>query len=330
MTGLDIRDAFCYTFEIKDRGSVVKFSKYLKRYREKHGVTQQDLVYGLYSFDDEMFRGLDTTTVSKWERGITQPKLAKQVRILQYFQQETGLAFPALKEESVEQTEKLICRAGFENLVLNKSKELVLNFPEKTMNEKNLHVEHIRYSDRMDAILEIAADIRNSNNPSFFHITLDQMRSWALNPSNLFLICTYKEIVTALLFTLRLKPEIFESVMHFTKSIHQITNEDFATFDEPGTSYIIAFIALNGKSASMLFLRYYAHLIANQDRIISVGVTTALPDARKIIENMDLDHIKTYEEEGIRVDSYDATLQQALATENVVKLILRREECPEE
>jgi transcriptional regulator with XRE-family HTH domain len=308
----------------------VRFGEYLKRYRKTYHITQEELVQALYNFDDTLFQGLDTTTVSKWERSVTQPKLAKQVRILQYFQQKSGMAFPALQGENVEETEKLICRSGFENLILNRSRELVLNFPEKTMNEKNLRVDHIRHSDRMDAVLEITADIRNSNNPSFFHITVDQLREWALHPSNLFLVCNYKEIVTGLLFSLRLKPDTFNHVMQFEKGIQEITIEDIAAFDEPGANYIIAFLALNGKSASMLFLRYYAHLIARQESILSVGVTTALADARKIIENMDLEHIKTFEEEGIRVDSYEASLQHALASENVVKMILRREECPEE
>jgi transcriptional regulator with XRE-family HTH domain len=306
------------------------FREFFKLCREENGMTQEELVHALYLFDDTLFRGLDTTTVSKWERGITQPKLSKQIRIIEFFQQKSGMAFPVLQRGSVEETEKLICRSGFENLILNKSKELVLNFPEKIMNEKNLRIDHIRYSDRMDAILEISADIRNSNNPSFFHITVEQLREWALHPSNLFLVCNYKEIVTGLLFSLRLKPAVFDRVMQFEKGIKEIRTEDIATFDEPGTNYLIAFLALNGKSASMLFLRYYAHLIARQESILSVGVTTALTDAKKIIKNMDLEHIKTFEEEEISVDSYKANLYQALTSENVVKMILHREECREE
>ena len=308
----------------------MRFGEYLKHFREQYGLTQEDLVHALYQFDDTLFSGLDTTTISKWERGITQPKITKQVRILQYFQQKSGMAFPALLQDSIEKTEKLICRAGFENLILNKSKELVLNFPSKVMNEKNLTINHIRNSDRMDAILEVTADIRNSNNPSFFHISVDQLREWALHPSNLFIVCNYKDVITGLFFSLRLKPDIFEEVMHFQKSIHDITLDDIASFDEEGSSYAIAFLALNRKSASMLFLRYYAHLIANQNQIASIGVTTALSDAKKIIENMDLDFVAHYEAEEIGVDAYEASLPDALASENVVRMVLRRENCPEE
>jgi len=308
----------------------VRFGEYLKRFRQQYKLTQEGLVHGLYQFDDTLFSGLDTTTVSKWERGVTQPKTAKQIRILQYFQNVSGMAFPALLQESIEKTEELICRSGFENLVLNKSKELVLNFPSKMMNEKNLQVDHIRHSERRDAILEVTADIRNSNNPSFFHITVEQLREWALHPSNLFIVCSYKEIITGLFLSLRLKPAVFEEIMHFHKSIHEITAEDIASFDEAASSYTIAFLSLNKKSASMLFLRYYAHIIANQEKLVSIGTTTALSDAKKIIDNMNLDLVAHYEDEGIGVDAYEAPLAYALSSEHVVRMVLRREECPEE
>jgi hypothetical protein len=144
------------------------------------------------------------------------------------------------------------------------------------------------------------------------------------------LVCSYKEIITGLSFSLRLKPDVHDEIMHFRKSIHEITLEDIATFEEAGSSYTIAFLSLNKKSASMLFLRYYAHLIANQERITSIGVTTALSDAKKIIENMNLEPVAHYEAEDISVDSYAATLSHALASDNVVRLVLRRENCPEE
>jgi transcriptional regulator with XRE-family HTH domain len=311
-------------------GAAVTFGNYLKTYRADHGLTQEDLVHGLYSFDDKVFHGLDTTTISKWERGITQPKVAKQVRVLQYFQKETGEAFPSLMQENIAKTEELICKTGMENLILGKSKELILNFPSKMMNEENLKITLLRHSDRMVSIIEIATDIRNSNNPPFMHYTTEQMKAWALNPNNLFLVCNYKDIITGLFFSLRLRPEVFDAIIHFKKAIATIEEQDFASFDEPGCNYVIAFFALNGKSASMLFLRYYAHLIANQHVIQCIGATTVLNDAKKIINNMNLEHVADYEEENIIVSAFQADLPSALASDNVIRMILRRQGCPEE
>jgi hypothetical protein len=293
-------------------------------------MTQEDLVHGLYAFDDTVFRGLDTTTISKWERGITQPKVAKQISILHYFQHVSSMAFPALTQKSVQQTETLICRMGIENLMLEKSHELVLNFPDTFMDSKHLHVGHIRHAPNVDALLELAADLRNANNPPLTQVTLLQMEAWAEHPSNLFLVCTYKKVVTGFLFSLRLKPDVLQEILHFRKAVGEIDIEEIASFDEEGSLFPIAFFSLNKKSASMLFLRYYAHLIANQHRIVSIGTTAALEEAKKIIIQMNLQPVAHYEAEGILVDAYEASLFDALASENVIRLILRREKCPEE
>ena len=62
------------------------FNEYLKQCRENSQLTQEQLVNDLYSFDIDSFRGLDTTTLSKWERSVIKPKLSRQVKIIQYFQ----------------------------------------------------------------------------------------------------------------------------------------------------------------------------------------------------------------------------------------------------
>lgn len=58
----------------------MKFANYLQRIRSEKELTQQSLLELLIEFDDT-FSKLDLTTLSRWERGVTTPKLEKQVII---------------------------------------------------------------------------------------------------------------------------------------------------------------------------------------------------------------------------------------------------------
>ena len=107
--------------------------------------------------------------------------------------------------------------------------------------------------------------------------------------------------------------------------------DDFASFDEMGCNYILSFYALNQKCANILFIRYYAHLIANQKSISQVGVITTMDDVKKVVSNMNLAyHASKITKDQIEIQSYSQTLSNVLASENVVKMILLKQTCPEE
>lgn len=293
-------------------------------------MTQEQLVHALYSFDIDSFEGLDTSTLSKWERGVTKPKAAKQVNIIRYFQEKTGIALPCWESYTADQTEELICKVGMKNL-LGKSKELVLNFPSKMIGADDLIVTQLRSSAMIDKVIDINMDLDKGFNHEFTELLPLHFKEWALHPSNSFYVCEYKDQFFGLLFTLRLKPDAFEKIMDHKIKEKDLTVDDFASFDEIGSDYMISFFAMNEKAASMLFIRYYAHLIANQKIITEVGVATMMEDARKLLNNMNLTHHASLEiSKELILQTYRETLANFLACENVVKMILSKQECPEE
>jgi hypothetical protein len=78
-----------------------------------------------------------------------------------------------------------------------------------------------------------------------------------------------------------------------------------------------------------LSLRFYAHLIANQDYIEKVGSTPMLYGAKKIAQNMNM---KQYKEKKIAqgvLTSYQASLEDLLINEAVMKMLFQKQECPE-
>jgi transcriptional regulator with XRE-family HTH domain len=308
----------------------MQFNEYLKLCRENNALTQEELVHNLYSYDIEHFEGLDTSTLSKWERSITKPKMAKQIRILNYFQESTGIALPYLNTHNIEEAESLICNVGMKN-ILGKNKTYILELPSGSMNIDEFHVYPIRNTERMNPLLDINMDVHKEINHIFTQITLEQFQSWALHPSNLFLVCEYKNTFLGLLFTIRLKPEIYHKLLNFEMKKSDIQEEDFASHDEMGCNFFLSFYALSQKSASILFVRYYAHLIANQSNIQEIGGITTMKDAEKIAHNMNLKYFsKKITDEHIEIRSFSQTLAHVLASENVLKMILSKQECPEE
>ena len=89
------------------------------------------MVQELYSFDINSFEGLDTVALSKWESGTTRPKTSRQIAIMKYFQQLTGVKLPSWKGYNDDEIEDLICNVGMKNL-LGKNKQFVSGFPSQT------------------------------------------------------------------------------------------------------------------------------------------------------------------------------------------------------
>ncbi len=308
----------------------MKFNEYLKKCRDNSSLTQEQLVHALYSYDIDHFESLETSTLSKWERGLTKPKASKQVSILKYFQSITGDALPCFNDYAAEEAEEMICTVGMQNL-LGKSKELVLNFPAAMIGLDDLHVYQLHNSEMLDEVIAINIDMDKDFNHNTTKLTFKQFKEWALYPSNSFYSCEYKGQFFGLLFTLRLKPEVFERIMDLEIDEKDLTVEDFASFKEIGCNYMISFFAMNEKAAALLFVRYYAHLIANQKVIAEVGLGTMMEDVKKFIHNMNLHlHGSKIIGEGLVLQTYRETLPVFLTTEEVVKMILSKQECPEE
>jgi len=307
----------------------LQFNEYLRSCREHAKLTQDQLVNNLYQYD-ECFSGLEGSTLSKWERGVVKPTVTKQVGILKYFQEQTGLALPCWSSNVAEEVEEMICKAGMKNL-LGKSKELVLNFPEKMIGADDLIVLQLRNSEKLNKIIDINIDFDKGFNHKFTELLPEHFREWALYPSNSFFFCEYKTEFFGLLFTLRLKPEAFEKIINLEIKEKDLTMDDFASYDEMGSNYIISFFAMNEKSATMLFIRYYAHLIANQKNIKEVGFATMMDDAKKLSSKMNFQkHAEMQIENGLTIETYRKRLPDFLATEMVIKMILAKQNCPEE
>jgi len=310
----------------------VQFNEYLKTCRTKNTLTQEELVQALYIFDTEHFSGLDTTTLSKWERAVTQPKLLKQVSIITYFQNITKMALPCFDEHSEEEIEESLCKVGMKNILKeSKSKELILDFPSAMMSLDDLKIYQLKDFNLIDKVIKINTYLDKDFNNDYTQLTDDTFKTWALMPGNFFIVCEFGEEIVGLLFTLKLKPASFEKIINGNIMEKELIPEDFAQPNEEGSNYIISFFSLNKKAASLLFVRYYAHLISHQTTIDEVGIATFMDDGQKLIESLNLPYYTScVVPNNMELQFYRASLSSFLATPSVVKMILTKQECKEE
>ena len=305
---------------------MLDFYKYLKECREHHKMTQDDLVAALYSFDAKTFEHLDSVTLSRWERDNTKPNTLKQLSIIKYFQDYSGEALPCWYKYSVEEVENLICTAGMKNL-FSKSKKLILNFPSSMMQIDDLKVYPIHNTEQTHPLFELNMNMHLTHNHQFSELSIDKFETWSMHPSNLFLACEYKNSFVGLFFSVKLKPEIFEKILSLEMKYSEIKESDFAMHDEDGSDLLLSFYAINQKVAEMLFLRHYAYIIANQRKLLEIGVSTMIDEVKTTVTNMNLSLYKHIDIKDIRenkeigVETYRQSLHKVLATEYVTKMI---------
>ncbi len=308
----------------------MQFNEYLRGCRDKYGLTQEDLVNDLYIHDIESFSALDGTTLSKWERNLIKPRTSKQVSIIKYFQKQSDVALPCWDGYSVEEAEKRICQVGMNNLI-GKSKHYLYDFPSGFIKMDDLTIQSVRNSEQIDIILEINMDVHKNLNHEFTRVTMEQFKEWSLHPYNAFYTCDYKGTYMGHFFFIRLKSHVFEKILNFEMRKDQITVEDFASFEESGSELLLSFFAANNKSATALFIRFYAHLIAHQRNIKEVGGLTKIDEAKKAVKRMNLLEYKNMTtEDDVAIESYRQDINNTLASEHVVKMILSKQDCPDE
>ena len=299
----------------------MEFYKYIKRCRKKNHITQEELVSSLCTYDRENFENLDTVTLSRWERDHTKPNTHKQLGIIKYFQSISDEALPCWDQYTSKEVEDLICTVGIQN-VLSKPKQLILNFPSTMMSIDDVHVYPIVDMEKAKNLFALNMDLHCATNHPYTQITLEQFESWAAFPCTLFLAAEYKGSFVGLFFSLRVKEHIFQKIINMEMKNSEIKESDFAQKNEVGSIILLSFYAINQKVASMLFVRHYAYLIANQKIINEIGVSTVLEEVQKTVENMNLEHFKSKKmKDSTKVEVYKATLGKVLASEYVVKMI---------
>jgi transcriptional regulator with XRE-family HTH domain len=300
----------------------MQFNKYIKECREQLQLTQEALVQELYNHH-EVFAGFDVNTFSRWERGLSFPSIERQIKCIEVFQTLSGKILPFFDEVSKDSVEDEMCQVTLNNLFGN-NKRLIMNFPSHAMEVDDIKISHLRHTKNIDYILNLSFSVIKGLAPKNMKLNLNYMRKLAYHPSNLFLICEYEEQFFGMLYVVRLKPEIFKKLINFEMKRDAIQENHIANFQEDGCSFIFAFYAYSDKASTLLFLRFYAHLIANRNVISKVGTNTIHDNGKKMTARLNLaQHIEVKQPQ-VTVTSHQANISKVLVNEYVLKMLFQK------
>ena len=302
------------------------FSDYLKKCREQYGFIQGDLAVELSHFDTDLFGSLDNVTLSRWELGKSIPSISRQVQVVKFFQSISDLVFPCFDESESEMIEKHVCKSALYNLSA-KNRSIVLNFPSSiTLDELSVH--QLNDTEMIEELSKIALDLNKEFSHNHSLIDKDKFTEWTAFPSNQFLICEYNKQFFGLLFSLKLKSESFEKIMHFDMNLDDINSDDFADIDGTGSDLVLAFFAMNELAANLMMIRYFAHLIGEQKLITEVGAMSTSEEALKLMEGI---HLNACDSKKLNSKltrySYRAPLTDVLINETVIRVLFAKEDC---
>ena len=192
----------------------MKFSKYISTCRGNLQYTQEELVQKLYYFDDT-FKGLDINTLSRWERGLTKPSYERQVKMIEFFSQETNMVFPYF-EELCTNIEDEVCSTAVSNLIGN-NKQLIMNFPSDSMELEEIKITHLRNSLQIDQTIGLSQSILQGLVKVPLPFNEEDIKRVAIHPSNFLLVAQFQNQF----FSFHFCPKITSPPLSFTHWVYR-------------------------------------------------------------------------------------------------------------
>lgn len=297
----------------------MQFGDYIKICRERFGLTQNALADILFGFH-EIFHGLDTVTLSRWERNITSPNILRQRYFIEAMQQFEPTIFPAFDAIDMDAVERSMFQRGIER-VIGKHKPFILDFPSDIIEQEAIAVTDLANLDDPMPTLKITHAFIRKVTDDEAKIPFETFKTWAMHPGSKFLLATYHQQFFGMLFSLRLKPDIFEKMMHFQMLERHITTQDLAQQDEEGCEYPFSLFAYTQQSATILSLRYYRYLITCQAHTACAGTFPKRKEGAKLASTLGLAPFMKHPQDNR--SSYRANMVDVLLNRYILAIIFK-------
>lgn len=308
--------------------TIVEFGDLIKSFRERYELTQEKFTQIIYDFDSAEFDGVDTVTLSRWERLQSRPSKARQLKLFKAMQSHAKCAFPLWFDEDTE-LENNLCHIGTQNLI-GRSSYLVFDIPQGMMKHEHVTINQLRDMENYEDFIPFLHALHKDHTEDALALTPEHFREWALHPTSLFLMAVFYNQVCGVLLLIRLKVEVAEALKKGWMHLNEVkATEHLADFGEKAVVWPFMFFGYSMSTGSLLLLRYYAHLIANQNDIVGVGAFTAHEGGRKLVERL---YFKTLDVDTVNenLNVHYAPLDEMLATKEVLEMVFKKSSCEEE
>jgi len=302
------------------------FAEYLKSCRQKAEMTQDEVVHALYLLDEENFAGVNVSTLSRWERGITTPSTARIGTVLSFFQSRFNAPLPCLESSDTESLEKALCEKSLIQLFGRQSRMIVdISWGDEAL--PHFEIINLRKHPNAEELLELNFMLHQSVNTGFTKVELANFKRWLEHPAHLFSAVTYRSSFLGLLFALRLKPDSFRKILGFSLKKNELDDKDFASPDEEASIYLLSMFSFSQEVAAMLFNRLFAYLVAHQKNTDELGFLSSFDEAQLLAESMSLKPVSRHFEDNVNIISYRNDLFTLMKSPLGIQTLFPRKEC---
>lgn len=257
------------------------FGEYLRRRRKQAGYTQDRLANALSRFNATQLCGLDSVTISRWERATTEPTAERQKQVIRFFGDSLEEIFPFRSSKSQLLTpERSVSYLVRHHLNSPKLAQKVGGFPASDIQKYQL----LRLGEELDTqpLLELALDYDHALFNCEKPVSLSQLESWSQQAKELMFGCTRLGHYFGHLICLPLKPACFERLIQAEIQESEIALEDLATVDEPHCLYVYSLYGASRVVASIMLVNLARYISEHKDQVLEIGALCATSDGARL------------------------------------------------
>jgi len=294
--------------------------KLIHSYRKDFGLTQDRLVEALSCFSQDL-KKINTVTLSRWERGVTSPNIAKKRELLRFIVSSKGVektnVYDLIKERYSLLADATLSAlpganhflVGNSPLVADGSAECVRSLNDSDM--KNIFIEHI-------------VDIEKATHPSgYCKLSRSRIEKYLETASTFAILCAHNEQYLGHFIMLKIDTEAATAVSHNKKSKYDILPEDLCSMKDVGSYIIQAVYASNPKYAMLMKAEAYLFLLDNVAAVKDLVIFSTRTDGETMSRNYGIGQVA----EG-RDEQYDfrwfgmrSPVEEILFSDTVIKHI---------
>ncbi len=257
------------------------FGEYLRRRRKQAGYTQDRLANALSRFNAKQLCGLDSVTISRWERATTEPTAERQKQVIRFFGDSLEEVFPFRSSKSQTLTpERSVSYLVRHHLNSPKLAHKVGSFPATDIQKYQV----LRLGEELDSqpLLELALDYDHALFPCAHPVSLSQLEGWSEHAQELMLGCTRLGHYFGHLLCLPVKPERFEQLVRAEINESDIRVDDLARSDEPHSLYIYSLYGASRVVASIMLVHLARYISEHKDEVQEIGALCATSDGARL------------------------------------------------
>jgi len=288
-------------------------------YRKEYNLTQNEFVEALSCFSPEL-KKLNTVTLSRWERGLTSPGIAKKRDLLRFIVHSSNVKESKV-HTMIQERYRQLSNATFSALA-GGSSLLLGNLP--TFDNTNECIHSLKDSNQKEIFLEHIIDMEQATHPSkYCRLFYDRMEAYLQVPSTFAMVCTQNKQYLGHFIMLKIKPETAVEIVHNQKSKYDILPQELCPQEETGSYIIQAVYASNPSYAMLLKTEAYLFLLEYIATSKDMAIFSTRTDGATMNKNYGIEQVEEgwNEEFGFKWFGMLSPVEDILFSDTILKLI---------